>query len=112
MVSAYIPERGDIVMLCFDPQAEREQAGTRPGLVLSPALYNGKSGLMLVCPITSWKKGYPFEVDLPHTLSMHGVILADHVKSIDWQVRGARFIERVPKVTLKTVMEKVTLLLQ
>jgi mRNA interferase MazF len=112
MVNAYVPDRGHIVMLHFSPQAGREQAGTRPGLVLSPAIYNERSGLMLVCPITSREKGYPFEVRLPTGLGTRGMILTDHLKSVDWRVRDARFVEAVPPVTLQETLEKLVLLLQ
>lgn len=81
-------------------------------MVLSPAVYNGRSGLMLVCPMTSKEKGYPFEVQLPTGLRTQGVILADHLKSVDWRVRHARFVEAVPPATLQEVLEKVVLLLQ
>ncbi|TKB94710.1 MAG: endoribonuclease MazF [Nitrospira sp.] len=87
--SDYVPDRGDIVWLQFNPQSGHEQAGHRPALVLSPASYNRASGLMLCCPMTSQKKGYPFEVvisDHPHQTS---VVLADQVKSLDWRTRQA-----------------------
>ena len=59
---AYVPERGDAIWLDFDPQAGREQAGRRPAIVLSPGAYNVKSGLAIICPITSRLKGYPFVI--------------------------------------------------
>jgi mRNA interferase MazF len=80
----YVPERGDLLWLTFDPQAGHEQAGRRPALVLSPAAYNRRAKLALVCPITSRAKGYPFEVALPAALPLSGVVLADHLKSADW----------------------------
>ena len=64
MREGYVPERGDVIWLSFSPQAGREQAGRRPGIVLSPARYNGRVGLALTCPVTSHVKGYPFEVPL------------------------------------------------
>jgi len=85
----YIPDRGDIVLFQLNPQSGHEQSGHRPALVLSPASYNRASGLMLCCPMTSYKKGYPFEVvisDDPHHTS---VVLADQVKSLDWKARQA-----------------------
>lgn len=85
----YVPDRGDIVWLQFTPQAGYEQAGHRPALVLSPASYNRRSGLMLCCPMTSHKKGYPFEVVIPDDRNRESVILADQVKSLDWKVRKA-----------------------
>jgi mRNA interferase MazF len=66
----------------------REQAGRRPALVLSPRAYNAKSGLCILCPITSQAKGYPFEVELPAGLAVAGVVLSDHLKSADWQGRA------------------------
>ena len=90
MSAAYLPETGDFVWLTFDPQAGREQAGRRPALVLSPRSYNAKSGLALVCPITNQVKGYPFEVAISTGLVPTGVILADHVKSVDWKARRAK----------------------
>jgi mRNA interferase MazF len=103
----YVPERGDIVWFTFDPQAGREQAGRRPALVLSPALYNRRASLALVCPITSRVKGYPFEVPLPTGLLVSGVVLADHVKSADWQVRRARFAAKAPDAVLAEVTAKL-----
>lgn len=88
---SYVPRRGDVVWLSFDPQAGHEQAGRRPAFVLSPGSYNRKTGLFLACPITSKVKGYPFEVALPDGLAVSGVILADQIKSLDWNVRKAEF---------------------
>lgn len=88
---SYVPRRGDIVWLSFDPQAGHEQAGRRPAFVVSPEAYNRKTGLFLACPITSKIKGYPFEVALPEDLEVGGVILADQIKSLDWKARRAKF---------------------
>ena len=87
---AYIPDRGDIVWLNFTPQVGHGQAGHRPALVLSPASYNGKTSLMLCCPITSQIKRYPFEVALSDNLPVIGAVLADQVKSVDWKARQAK----------------------
>ncbi|MDN5940267.1 MAG: endoribonuclease MazF [Nitrospira sp.] len=86
---SYVPDRGDIVWLQFNPQAGHEQAGHRPALVLSPASYNRRSGLMLCCPMTSQRKGYPFEVMIAVDTDRESVVLADQVKSLDWKVRKA-----------------------
>ncbi len=67
---------------------------------------------MIVCPITSNAKGYPFEVPLPQGLQTHGVILADHVKSLDWNARHAQFMERVPDDVLAAVLQMLSLLLK
>ena len=90
MPRRYVPRRGDIVWLSFTPQAGHEQAGRRPALVLSPSAYNRKVGLALFCPVTSRVKGYPFEVTVPKGLSVAGVVLADQVKSLDWQAPGTQ----------------------
>lgn len=109
--SSYVPRRGDIVWLTFNPQAGHEQAGRRPAVVLSPLAYNAKVGLALLCPITSAIKGYPFEVNLPHGLPISGVILADQVKSLDWQARAVEFICALPDAATREVLQKLGLLL-
>ena len=90
-----VPDRGDVVWLDFNPQTGHEQAGRRPGVVLSPRAYNAKVGLALVCPITSQVKGYPFEVAIPEGRRASGVILADQVKSVDWRARRAKVVDRL-----------------
>jgi mRNA interferase MazF len=107
----YVPARGDAIWLTFAPQAGHEQAGRRPALVLSPASYNGKVGLAILCPITSQVKGYPFEVATPAGSRVSGVILADQVKSLDWRVRQAEFICKLPRETTVEVLEKLGVLL-
>src|SRR5688500_2363140 len=101
---AAVPDRGDVVWLDFTPQAGHEQARRRPGVVLSPAAYNGKVGLALVCPITTQAKGYPFEVPIPAEGPVTGVILADQVKSVDWRARRAKIVDRLePSAVAKTL---------
>jgi mRNA interferase MazF len=107
----YVPERGDLLWLTFDPQAGYEQAGRRPALVLSPAAYNRHAGLALVCPITNQPKGYPFEVALPEGSAISGVVLADHLKSADWAARRAQFVAKAPAGVLADVTAKLRPLL-
>ncbi|HXH47984.1 MAG TPA: endoribonuclease MazF [Terriglobia bacterium] len=107
----YVPDAGDLVWLTFDSQAGREQAGRRPALVLSPRLYNERSGLALVCPVTSRVKGYPFEVALPDEMRFGGVILADHLKSVDWKERHAEAAGHVPQEVLDEVLSRLAPLL-
>ncbi|HEX8391337.1 MAG TPA: endoribonuclease MazF [Longimicrobium sp.] len=109
---SYLPERGDAVWIDFSPQAGHEQAGRRPALVLSPSGYNGRTGLALLCPITSHVKGYPFEVRVPAGLKITGAILADQVKSLDWRVRRADFLEHVPEITVQDVLQKLSTLIR
>ena len=89
----------------MDPQQGREQAGRRPFLVLSPRAYNAKTSLSVGVPITSQRKGYPFEVPLKAGRSIAGVALADQVKSLDWRVRFAVFAEEVSPATLRSVRQ-------
>jgi len=107
----YVPARGDVVWITFNPQAGHEQAGRRPALVLSPSSYNGKVGLAILCPITSQVKGYPFEVAIPSGSKLSGVILADQVKSLDWRIRKAEFICKLPRETTSDDLDKLGALL-
>ena len=109
---AYVPNSGDIVWITFNPQAGHEQAGRRPALVLSPATYNGKVGLAILCPITSQIKGYPFEVLIPDGLKISGAILSDQVKSLDWKARQAEFICKLPSAALNEVLQKLSTLIR
>jgi mRNA interferase MazF len=100
-----------VVWIHFDPQAEHEQAGRRPALVVSPAAYNGKVGLGLFCPITSQVKGYPFEVLIPQDIKASGVVLSDQIKSLDWRARRAEFLDRVPGPVLDAVLQRLRTLI-
>ena len=107
---AYIPDAGHVVWLLFDPRAGHEQAGRRPALVVSPARYNAKTGLMVCCPLTTQIKGYPFEV--PVTVAgQHSAVLSDQVKSLDWQVRRARKKAAIPQPVMAEVRAKIKALL-
>ncbi len=108
---AYVPDAGDLVWLTFDPQAGHEQRGRRPALIVSPRIYNAKARLALACPITSRAKGYPFEVPLPPGGTIVGVILADHVKNLDWQARKVAFERKAPADVLTDVRERLRALL-
>jgi mRNA interferase MazF len=107
MVTEYIPKRGDIVWLQFKPQIGREQSGKRPALVLSHENYNKVVGLGIFCPITSKIKGYPFEVILPESIEIKGVILSDLVKSFDWKERNAEFICKVDIAIVNKVVSLI-----
>jgi mRNA interferase MazF len=101
------PGRGDLVWLEFDPQAGHEQAGRRPAFVVSPRAYNAKVGLALLCPISGRVKRYPFEVVLPEGLPVHGAILSDQVKSLDWRARRAERICSAPEDVVEEVLAKL-----
>ena len=104
------PERGDLVWIDFSPQAGREQVGRRPGLVLTPRPYNTVTGRLVACPITSRRKGYPFEVAV-EAESVNGVILADHLKSLDWRQRNVTRIGRADPETMDAVVKLIGKLL-
>jgi mRNA interferase MazF len=109
MVRRYVPDAGDIVWLHFDPQAGHEQAGHRPALVVSPATYNGKTGLMLCCPLTTQIKSYPFEVVISG--DRPSAVLSDQIKSLDWVSRKASYKGKVLPVELDQVRGKVSALI-
>ena len=105
-----IPDTSEVVWLEFDPQAGHEQAGHRPALVISPASYNAKTGLMVCCPMTTQIKGHPFEV----VTQFDGVdcaVLSDQVKSLDWKVRKAKKKAVVPPEVMLHVRAKLKALL-
>jgi mRNA interferase MazF len=109
MSSNYIPERGDIVRLDLeniDGQPERKQA-----LVISPVEYNKKTGLALFCPVKLKVKGYPFEVEIPEDLKAKGIILADQVKSLNWKIRNAELICKLPEDKISDVISKLSTLI-
>jgi len=107
----YIPERGDIVWLDFNPQLGHEQRGRRPALTLSFKAYNEKIGLALFCPITSKVKGYPFEVEL-ELKKIKGSVLSDQIKSLDWRERNIEFIEKIGDKKLEEVIEKIEVIIR
>ena len=106
----YVPARGDVVWLQFNPRAGGEQAGHRPALVISPKSYNGRVGLAVFCPLTTQVKGYPFEVALPEGGKARGAILADQVTSLDWKIRQAEKFDEVSDELLADVLAKIATL--
>lgn len=111
MAESYVPAKGDVVWLEFSPQAGHEQSGHRPALCISPREYNEKVGLAIFCPITSQSKGYPFEVELPQSMAITGVILSDYVKSLDWKALRAQYICTLTTKQLSEVIGKLRTLL-
>lgn len=108
----YLPERGDIVWLNFNPIRGHEQGGKRPALVISPRIYNKKTSLAVICPVTSRIKGYDFEVAFAGTLKIQGVVLSDQVRSLDWRARRAKYIEHAPDTVVSQVGELISILAQ
>ena len=107
---SYVPERGDLVWLTFDPEAGHEQAGRRPAVILSPQSYNRRAGLAIVVPVTRQVKQYPFEITLPANLPVSGVVLSDQIKSLDWQVREAKRIASLPNEVVASIIARSALL--
>ena len=110
MAARFVPDAGDIVWLEFSPQAGHEQAGHRPTLVLSPAAYNGKTGTMLCCPMTTQIKGYPFEVVI-HEKGVNSAVLSDQIKNLDWKARKAKPKGKVSAEELDEVRAKISALM-
>ena len=107
---SYVPRRGDLVWISFNPQAGHEQTGRRPAVVISPEPYNRRVGLALFCPVTSQIKGYPFEVQLPLHAGASGVVLADQIKSLVWRSRDTQFISALPEETISAILQRVGVL--
>jgi mRNA interferase MazF len=108
---AYVPDRGDVVRISLDPQAGREQAGRRPGVVMSPRTYNERVGLAVICPITRKAKGYPFEIVIPEGYPVVGVVLADQVKSLDWRVRDTEPWCKFQRSFYEVILDQVIFLM-
>ncbi len=110
--ASYVPDVGHVVWLQFSPQRGHEQAGRRPALVLSPAEYNAKTSLAVICPITNETKGYPFEVAVGPNPDITGVVLADHVKSLDWRARKAELEGTLDASVVEAVRRNIAALLE
>ncbi len=108
---SYIPDRGDIVWLSFDPSRGHEQAGRRPALILSPRKYNHKTDIAICCPITRSVKGYSFEVEIL-VGKEKSAVLVDQIRSLDWSERRCEFIGRVSDSLLLEVHDKITELIK
>lgn len=100
----YIPKKGDIIALTLDPQSGHEQKGRRPALVVSNTLFNQKTGLSFVCPITNTNRNIPLHVTIPEEGILSGVIMADQMKSVDYRSRKAKFIDKAPIGVLNEVL--------
>ena len=95
-MSSYVPEKGNFITLSFDPQSGHEQKGRRPALVISNFLFNRATGLAIVCPITNTNRNIPFHLPVPSSSSLTGFIMIEQVKSVDYNARKAKFVEKAP----------------
>lgn len=107
---AYTPDRGDIMLLSFDPALGSDQRGFRPAVVISPKSYNRASGLSVVCPITSVRKGYPYEVSVTTHKGINGVALVDQLRCIDWGARSAKKVGTLSSEQLAELLGKLATL--
>jgi mRNA interferase MazF len=103
-MAQYIPQRGDLVTLTFDPQSGHEQKGRRPALVISHYLFNRHTGLAIVCPITTVERGYPFHVPVTGCANVTGFVMTEQVKSVDFRARRAKRIAQAPQLVLEDVL--------
>ena len=110
-IDGRVPERGDIIQLELNPRTGSEQAGYRPAIIISPFPYNQISKIVLVCPITSRKKEWPFEVQLPDRLQTYGVVLVDQIRAVDCSARKAVFVEKAPPELIDEVLARLETLL-
>lgn len=113
--ASYVPRRGDIISLDFDPSAGYEQQGTRPALVLSPEAFN-RFGMALACPVTrggAVARGQAWTVPLAGAgQATDGVVLCNQVRTVDWKARRAQFIEAVPADLIADVLARVATLIE
>jgi mRNA interferase MazF len=91
-----VPDAGDLVWLDFDTRTGHEQAGLRPAVILSSRYFNLRSSVAYACPISSKVKGYQFQIALPPGLPVHGAVLCEHMRSLDWRMRKATYVGRMP----------------
>jgi mRNA interferase MazF len=103
-MSAYVPEKGDFITLSFDPQSGHEQKGRRPALVISNFLFNKATGLAIVCPITNTNRRVPFHLPVPSSSSLTGFVMVEQVKSVDFNTRKAKFVEKAPSQLIEDVL--------
>jgi mRNA interferase MazF len=100
----YAPKKGDFIALTFDPQSGHEQKGRRPALVVSNTLFNEKTGMAIACPLTNTNRHMPFHTAVPDNCILTGFVMVDQVKSLDFNARKAKFIEKAPNGLIDEVL--------
>ncbi len=100
----YVPRKGDLIAVDFDPQSGHEQKGRRPALVVSNDLFNQATGLCVACPVTNTLRDYPFHVMIPEGLGVTGVVMVEQVKSLDYRARSAKRIGSASAPMLEEVL--------
>ena len=107
----YIPEQGDIVALSFDPQSGHEQKGRRPAIIISNKVFNQHLGLAFACPITNTKRDFPFHIEV-ESENITGFIMAEQLKSIDYNSRNIKFIEKADQKTVNKILGIIDSIIQ
>ena len=97
-----LPDAGDIAWIELDPVMGTEQAGRRPSLILTPLGYHQRSGRAVICPITSSRRPWAFNVPLPSGMKTYGFVLVDQIRTIE---RSARMIDVVERAPIELVSE-------
>jgi mRNA interferase MazF len=103
-MKTYIPKKGDFVALTFDPQSGHEQKGRRPALVVSNTLFNERTGLAIVCPLTTTDRKYPFHVPVTGNPNVTGFVMVEQVKSIEYRARKIKMIGKASDDVLDVVL--------
>jgi mRNA interferase MazF len=103
-MAGYVPEKGDLVILTFDPRAGHEQKGRRPALIVSNVLFNKHTGFAIACPVTNSNRKIPFHVQIPPSSSLTGFVMVDQVKSIDYRGRQIKYVEKAPSDLVRHVL--------
>ncbi len=103
-MAAYVPKQGDIIAITFDPQSGHEQKGRRPAFVVSKDLFNRRTGMAIVCPITNTERGFPFHIPIERTSKLTGFIMVEQVKSVDFHSRRAKRIQHGDDELLSEVL--------
>ena len=106
-MARYVPKKGDFITLSFDPQTAHEQKGRRPALVVSNDLFNRHTGLAIVCPVTNTDRSYPFHLPIPNGSSLTGFVMVEQVKSVDFAMRRAKFVQRAADVFVENVLDLI-----
>ena len=106
-MARYVPKKGDFITLSFDPQTGHEQKGRRPALVVSNDLFNRHTGLAIVCPVTNTDRSYPFHLPIPSGSSLTGFVMVEQVKSVDFAMRRAKFVQRAANVFVENVLDLI-----
>ncbi len=107
MVGKYIPKQGDIAFLDFNPTKGHEQSGFRPCVVVSKDAFNKNTKMVIICPITSNEKYFPTHYLLKSPKKIHGSVLCEHIRSIDYETRNLKFVEKCNSEDFTNIIESI-----